>query len=80
MDDETLVEQLLTVSKTQADAAQRFVNDYGNVSFAADDERHPANWSVEQRQQMTRDATTLRKLARTMDELVQELVRRRAAA
>jgi hypothetical protein len=80
MDDESLVEQLLTLSKTHADAAQRFVNDYGNVSFDLSDERHPANWPATQREQMARDAATLRKLGQTMDELVQELVRRREAA
>jgi hypothetical protein len=79
LDDESLVEQLLTLSKTHDEAAHRFVNDYGNASIAADDERHPANWSPAKREDMTRDAETLRKVGVAIDELVTELVRRRSA-
>lgn len=79
LDDESLVEQLLTLSKTHDEAAHRFVNDYGNASIAPNDERHPANWSSAKRDEMTRAADTLRKLGVAIDELIEELVRRRSA-
>ena len=79
LDDESLVEQLLTLSRTHDEAAHRFVNDYGNASIAIDDERHPANWSPDKRDQMANDADTLRKVGVAIDELVAELARRRSA-
>ena len=77
IDDVSLVTEFVTLSSTHADAARQFANDYGNVDMPTDDERHPANWSAERRQQMQKDGDALLALGARFDVVTRELVRRR---
>lgn len=77
LDDAALVADFLSTTKAHSDLASRFANDHGTVDVAADDERHPRNWTAEHRAQLEHDRDALLALGERCGELVRELARRR---